>query len=141
MLREIILEFSAGNENTPDYIIEIGEQLNKLFPSYNFYRNFCNMNSENVFVSTDNTSDMLPLIDKYRKGEYNDLIQSIPEILNKSSCSVQLFGIYVKSLIEAGQPFKKTGVSMIIDDTLNSIYNLYSRTSTQIDATEDVQKN
>jgi len=84
--------------------------------------------------------EILILFDKYSLGDYSNCIEYCNELLVKFPSCIELYEIYIKSLIELNQEFKKTEISEPIDSILNDLYNLYTKNDAFYDSKENLLK-
>lgn len=93
---------------------------------------------EKKFESLD--VDILHIIDDYSRGELRKCIDKIPKQLVVNPCFVELYEIYIISLIQLKLEFQPTNVSGLIDGILENMYNLYLRGERFSDSNEVILK-
>ncbi len=71
-------------------------------------------------------NDIISVIDCYSKGEYLKCIKDTTSLLKTNPSIVELYVIYVKSIIEENLGFEPLNISENTDEILLKLYNIYS---------------
>ncbi len=80
------------------------------------------------------------LLEQYSLGNYTKCISEIPIILSETPHLVELWEIYVKSLIESASPFIPTNISEQFDELLRNLYVIYSIENESVQKAEELLK-
>lgn len=90
--------------------------------------------------SKSNESGFTKIIEDYSTADYQSCIDLIPSELLKSPSQVELWDIYVKSLIEVGDEYIATDVSEFVDGILKKLYQIYSLNGSIEDISDQILK-
>jgi len=82
----------------------------------------------------------LNTLEKYSMGDYEKCILEIPNMLKEAPNLVELWEIYVKSLIESEKQFIPTNISEYFDDLLYKLYVVYAIENESIQKAEELLK-
>lgn len=122
LLIDVIIELISKNKNelillvTHDLIDKIPDDL-RLFQIQNI------LSKDKLKIQ--GKDDLIQYIDQYSIGNYKVCIENAATIIKKYPTSIELFVIYIKSLIEENQPFELLHISENIDDILSKLYNVF----------------
>lgn len=84
--------------------------------------------------------DILKLFEIYSYGNYKQCIIECVSLLKKYPDSIEIYETYIKCLLEENLEFKKTYISIQIDDILNNLYILYKKENDFYSARENLIK-
>lgn len=79
---------------------------------------------ENDFKIND---ELFEILDSYTIGDYSNVIINIKNFLKENPDCIEVYDIYIKSLVEQNRDFEKTNVSTIIDNILENLFSIYKR--------------
>lgn len=82
----------------------------------------------------------IEILEQYSLGNYQKCITEIPIILSKKPNLVELWEIYVKSLIESAKQFIPTNISEHFDEILRNLYVVYSIENESVQKAEELLK-
>lgn len=85
-------------------------------------------------------TDLLELFDVYASGDYNMSIEMSKDLFKKYPHALEIYQIYVESLIESGLGFYKTNVSLMVDEILENLYSVFLRDKNYFTARENLLK-
>ncbi|MFL5741009.1 MAG: hypothetical protein ACJ75B_12380 [Flavisolibacter sp.] len=94
----------------------------------------------NDFIELDYTKRSLEILDLYTSGKYVECISLLPNEIKINPTCVELYDLYVKSLIEIAADFRPTGLSSLIDSILINLYNLYKKSNETGKAIDELSK-
>lgn len=94
----------------------------------------------NNFQILDNSDKFFNLIDKYTKGDFAYVLKNSNELIKLFPDSIELYEIYIKSLIELKKDFNNLNISPLIDKILNNLYNIYSYNEKSINSKLELEK-
>lgn len=83
---------------------------------------------------------IINLFDIYSVGDYNSSLLSSKELIKEEVNSIELYEIYIKSLIELNKPFEKTNISPTVDFILGNLYSIFNRDSEYYTSRENLLK-
>ncbi len=86
------------------------------------------------------TNKIIDIIDCYSRGEYSKCIENSSFLLKEQPSIVELYIIYVKSLIEEKLDFEPLNISKNTDEVLLKLYNIYSVSDEFNSSIEDILK-
>jgi len=89
---------------------------------------------------TIESSEYIEILEQYSGGNYEKCISEIPIILSESPNLVELWEIYVKSLIESAKPFIPTNISEHFDELLRKLFITYSIENESVQKAEELLK-
>ena len=89
---------------------------------------------------TIESSEYIEILEQYSGGNYEKCISKIPIILSESPNLVELWEIYVKSLIESAKSFIPTNISENFDELLRKLFVAYSIENESIQKAEELLK-
>lgn len=140
LLREILVD-SLGEKNK-EKLIAVREILAGLDPisSDKVLYQIRNLVNPQQFECLGKSEELFQTLDLYTRGEFRECITQIPSLLKRYPSSIELYEIYVKSLIEAGLDFETTNTSSLVDEILLHLYNIYSRNSKNEESVERLLK-
>ncbi len=101
----------------------------------NRIREFCG--TKVIDVDSEN---YIQVLENYTLGKYELCISEIPKILATSPGLVELWDIYVKSLIESKESFVETKVSTFLDVIIHKLYVTYSIVDESYQEAEELLK-
>lgn len=84
--------------------------------------------------------EILEYMDCYSKGKYDDIIKNTVQIITKHPYSIELYEIYIVSLLELKLDFKKTEVSKFIDEILYNLFEIYRKGENYLSCKETLLK-
>lgn len=122
LLIDVLIELISKNK--VEFVLQVVEDLIDKIPNDIRLIQINNILSEDK-IKIQDKEDLIQYIDQYSLGNYKSCIESASEIINKYPTSIELFVIYVKSLIEEKQSFKEIRISENIDDILLKLYNVF----------------
>ncbi|MBS3993791.1 MAG: hypothetical protein KGZ87_08745 [Bacteroidetes bacterium] len=82
----------------------------------------------------------IEILELYSIGNYEKCVSEIPNILFETPNLVELWEIYVKSLIESGKQFISTNISEHFDELLRKLYISYSIENESVQKAEELLK-
>lgn len=85
-------------------------------------------------------NDLINILDIYSIGKYEEVINNAKGLLKKYPECIEIYEIFIKSLIELNQTFLKTNVSDFIDDILQNLFSIYTRDSNYYTSRENLLK-
>lgn len=88
----------------------------------------------------EKSDHFLRLIDYFTKGEYNRSIELAKEMLPVYPSSIEIYEIYIKSYIESGLNFQSTGISEIIDQTLQKLNHIFRHSENLYNSSTELYK-
>lgn len=86
------------------------------------------------------SQELFSILDYYTKGDYDYCLIKIPELINEFPESIELYELFVKSLIESNKEFKPLGISSLTDTILENLYNVFYRNERFTFSTEELLK-
>lgn len=93
------------------------------------------------FKALDNFNEqIISLFDIYSIGDYENSLKLSKKIIFEKSNSIELYEIYIKSLIELDKPFEKTNISPTIDFVLENLFSVFIRDSEYYTSRENLLK-
>lgn len=96
---------------------------------------FCGLKEINIESKT-----YINALEQYSIGNYEYCIIEIPKLLKETPYLVELWEIYVKSLIESAQEFTPTNISEFFDELLKKLYLTYSIENESVQKAEELLK-
>jgi len=132
------------------YFLSLDEQNNSLverilktlkengFNDYRIDRILEVNKSERIIKNFNN--EIIDLFNTYSEGKYDECIVLCKELLRIQPECIEIYEIYIKSIIELNIVFTNTGISEVIDDILKSLYSLYSKKTDFYEAEESILK-
>jgi len=138
MLIEILFELA----NIEEYKILVKEVVDEL-DKFNIkdariirLKEFCELESIKDF-----NKDILNLFDLYSYGEdYNKCLEISKELISNEPSNIEVYEIYIKSLLELNLEFTKTNISITIDDLLKNFYSVFNRDNEYYSSRENLLK-
>jgi len=82
----------------------------------------------------------IKILEQYSMGDYEKCILEIPNILRETPNIVELWEIYVKSLIESEKQFIPTNISEYFDELLKKLYVTYIIENESVQKAEELLK-
>jgi len=142
LTKDILIEIIGSNNPENKAVIEKPlRDLVELIDSDNTLKQLVNFsNSSDAFYHFIESKEVLQILDEYTKGNFSNCINTIPSLLKKYPSCIELYEVYVKSLIETDEKFISTSVSPFIDDLLDNLFNLFSRNARSEESTEKLLK-
>lgn len=123
LLIDVLVELISKNKI--EFALQVVDDLIDKIPNDISLIQINNILSEDK-IKIHDKEDLIQYIDQYSLGNYKTCIESAFKIISKYPTSIELFVIYVKSLIEEKQLFKEINVSENIDDILLKLYNIFA---------------
>ncbi len=65
------------------------------------------------------------ILENYTLGKYEKCLETIPEAIRENPRNIELWDLYLKSLIEINKPYNKLGFSNFVDNLLFDLYRVY----------------
>ncbi len=93
-----------------------------------------------IFKYQDANHSILKLIESYSHGEYEYCLSQCKILFPHYLNSIELWNVYVKSLIETNSGFCKTGCSEFLDNQLQYLYDIYTLTDIFEDGLQNIRK-
>jgi hypothetical protein len=122
LLIDVLIELISKNKT--NFVLQVTEDLiDKILNDIRLIQIKNILSKEKIKIQ--GREDLIKYIDQYSLGNYKSCIESAFEIIKKYPTSIELFVIYVKSLIEEQLVFKQTNISENIDDILQKLYNVF----------------
>lgn len=121
LLIDVLIELISKNKTK--FVLQVIEDLINRIPNDTRLIQISNIIS-NDKIEIIGKEDLIKYIDQYTLGNYNFCVEGSTEIIKKYPTSIELFVIYLKSLIEEQLEFKMTNVSDNIDNILLKLYNV-----------------
>ena len=97
------------------------------------------LTSVNIPIHDFNTK-ILELFDIYSLGNYDKALSEVKKLLKEEPACIELYEVYIKSLIELELGFVETQISQNVDDILAALYILYTKEKSFYDAEETLMK-
>lgn len=85
-------------------------------------------------------NDLINVFDTYSLGNYEEVINNAKQLLKKFPECIEIYEIYIKSLIESNQSFIKSHASDFIDIILQNLFSIYTRDSNYYTSRENLLK-
>ena len=123
LLVDVLIELISKNKDV--LVLQVIEDLTDKIPNDIRLIQIKNILSKDK-VKITGREDLIKYIDQYSLGNYIACIESASEIIKQHPTSIELYVIYVKSLIEEELAFKKIDVSENIDNILLKLYNVFA---------------
>lgn len=136
-LIDIISELS-NSEKHSDLVTDILMEIDKIGIKdfrLNRLKELNNINSD-----MDLNDELINLFDKYSLGKYEESIIEAKQLLKKFPACIEIYEIYIKSLIESDQTFISTNVSEFIDVILQNLFSIFTRDSNYYTSRENLLK-
>lgn len=139
-LVDVLVElFTNFKEIKKESLIDKVSLLNKIFYDSRLLQ-IENIVHNKIIHSFSLSDEIMSVFDSYGHQEYDFCLKRIPSLISKNPSCIELYEIYIKSLIEEHLEFKPTGCSELIDRSLESLFNLYSRNSYNEESVESLLK-
>lgn len=136
-LIDIISELSNSDIYT-DLVKDILVELDKIGINDSRLSRLKELNC--IKIDLELNEELINIFDTYSLGKYDDTINNARILLNKYPECIEIYEIYVKSLIELDQPFTKSNVSEFIDTILQNLFSLHTRDSDYYTSRENLLK-
>jgi len=137
-LIEILFELANVDEHkslVKEVIIEL-DKFNIIDSRIDRLKEFCELESFKHF-----NEDMLNLFDLYSLGkDYEKCVEVSKELIKKDPTCIEVYEIYIKSLLELKTGFIETNISITIDDLLKNFYSVFNRDSEYYASRENLLK-
>jgi hypothetical protein len=141
LLRDVIIDLYSQQEvNSKPFLEKTISKLAENLTHDNTLNNICGLFEPEKVLAKSDTSEIGNIIDNYTKGLYKDCVELIPNALTRNPSSIELYEIYIKSLIESNTDFTKPNISRIIDEVLHDLFNVYSRNGKSDESSEKLLK-
>ncbi|SCW88817.1 hypothetical protein [Mucilaginibacter sp. NFR10] len=138
LLRNIIVElFGPRFQEYQGVISIVSQRLKSIFPEDLIWRQFSNFFKADFHESFNTDEKILALLDEYCRGNYQYCISNAKKLLKEHPDKIEIYDIYVKSIIEENLPFENLQISELVDLLLESMYNIYTN-SNNIDQAIDI---
>jgi len=136
-LLNLIAELLSSNESsTRQVAVDTLKELSKI-DDYRIQRlkEFCGIKEITI-----ESLKYIEILEQYSVGNYEKCIFEIPIILSETPNLVELWEIYVKSLIESAKQFIPTNISEHFDELLRKLYITYSIENESVQKAEELLK-
>jgi len=132
-----LTELINDKENS-ELVTKIISKLNEKIRDSRIER-LCEFIGINI-VEKKGVLEIYDLLDEFSFGNYSLCIEKIPIILLENPNHIELWDIYIKSLVETKSKFIKTNISDYLDKILEDIYSIYSLNGNVIEVSNSVLK-
>lgn len=137
LLMDILIELVPLGKN--DFLLEVVKDLSKSITKEIKISQLLNLLADE-YIQLPLNNEIMDAIDSYSKGEYIKCIKDIGYLIKKHPSIVELYIIYIKSIIEEKLDFTSLNISENINEVLLKLYNIYSVNSEFSSSIEDVLK-
>lgn len=126
---------------TPEYLGLVKKIIHDLKKA-NIHDSRIDRISEQIQTSPINFFNVkiLDLFDIYTVGEYKNSLEKSINLIKEFPECIELYEIYIKSLLELELEFQKTNISEIIDQILLNLYSIFKRDEGYYNAKENLLK-
>lgn len=94
----------------------------------------------NIKVDVELNDEIIKLIDSYSIGDFEEVISNSNKLFIKYPESIEIYEIYIKSIIESGTKFISSNSSAFIDIILKNLFSIYTRDSEYYTSRENLLK-
>jgi hypothetical protein len=133
---DVLIEVNL--HHTKNDTINFNEIINDLNNSFNDFRlkQLQNLNNQYIKNVQQKSYETMSVFDLYAEQNYLECLNTIPVLIRQDPLRIELYEVYVKSLIELNKPFRSVGLSELVDQILESLYNVYSRNENNEESVE-----
>lgn len=136
-LIDVVSELSNSLQHV-DLVKEILIEFDKLNINDSRINRLKELNGINVEIELN--VDLINLFDIYSLGNYKDSIQECRLLLKKYPECLEIYEIYIRSIIELDNVFINSNASSFIDYILKNLFSIYTRDSDYYIARENLLK-
>lgn len=130
LLRDVLTELFTNKQPETSAVIQKSlERLNEIGIKDSWLSQLSFLNDPNKFVAFDSSKELFDLLEAYTMGGYEKSCELAKQLITKNPLVVEAYEIYCKSLIENKKEFHKIGISTIIDQILEELYDILSKNS------------
>ncbi|WP_435182280.1 hypothetical protein [Cellulophaga omnivescoria] len=137
LLMDILIELVPLGQN--DFLLIVAKDLSKKISNDIRIKQLMNLLSDE-YSQLPLSNQNISIVDCYSKGEYLKCITETSNLLIKHPSIVELYIIYVKSIIEEKLDFQPLNISENINEILLKLYNIYSVSNEFNSSIEDILK-
>jgi hypothetical protein len=136
-LLNLLAELLSSSDSIIQQVaIDTLEELSEIEDNrINRLKEFCGIKEVTI-----ESSKYIQILEQYSSGNYEKCISEIPIILSESPNLVELWEIYVKSLIESAKPFIPTNISEHFDELLRKLFVAYSIEDESVQKADELLK-
>jgi hypothetical protein len=136
-LLNLLAELLSSSDSIIQQVaIDTLEELSEIEDNrINRLKEFCGIKEVTI-----ESSKYIQILEQYSSGNYEKCISEIPIILSESPNLVELWEIYVKSLIESAKPFIPTNISKYFDELLRKLFVAYSIEDESVQKADELLK-
>lgn len=95
----------------------------------------------NYYIKQPIKNDIIQIIEEYSLGNYASCLKKCINVFPDNLNSIELWDVYIKSMIEESKEFIPTGYSEFLDLQLSYLYNIYTLTDIYEDGLQNLRKN
>jgi len=93
------------------------------------------------FKELDNfDKQIIDIFDIYSIGDYENSLKLSSKLIREKANAIELYEIYIKSLLELDKPFEKTNISTTIDFVLENLFSIFIRDNEYYTSRENLLK-
>jgi hypothetical protein len=118
VLTELILTDKSS------FVLKVLSDLNELIPNDRRLSQIYNIVSKDFIQFIDNAG-IIEYLNSYTIGNFQYCVDNI-DLFKNNTNTLELYVVYVKSLIELEKKFKKTNVSSSVDEILQRLYDVFT---------------
>lgn len=107
-------------------LLKFSKKLNEIFPNDVQLTQILSCLSYEYLEALPVNNKVCALLESYSKGQYDQCITIAPLLIEENPLAIEVYEIYIKSLIENGYDFKETNLGDNINTLLSILYNIYS---------------
>uniref|UniRef100_UPI00404A56C5 hypothetical protein n=1 Tax=Flavobacterium sp. TaxID=239 RepID=UPI00404A56C5 len=137
LLMDVLIELVPLGKN--DFLLAVVKDLSKKITKDLKISQLLNL-LDQEFIKLPLNDEILDLIDCYSRGEYLKCIKNSTSLIKKYPSIVELYIVYVKSIIEEKLDFTPLNISENTDEILLKLYNIYSISNEFSSSIEDILK-
>ncbi len=87
-----------------------------------------------------NSNPLIEILELYSIGKYTECIDKCIQVFPQNINSIELWDLYIKSLVELSEEFRPTNCSEFLDKQLTYLYNIYTLTDIYEDGLQNIRK-
>lgn len=136
-----LIDLISDLSNSEDHIELVADVLNEL-EKIGIKDKRLNRLKElnNIKVDLELEDEIIKLIDSYSIGNYNEVIAKSKEIFIKYPQSIEIYDIYIKSIIESGSNLITSDTPTFSEKILKNLLSIYTRDSEYYTSREKLLK-